>query len=277
MEGILYEILDDIFNEMDADNDNIKQETRKSEYKDLIDGNIKTSYVVSYDEICNRFIREVDGASLSARTFECADFGKVTHDRLISRCREVFGGLHDNIGRANDKKKALAFDMAAVKEIGENFEIISEIKILEKDESLEDTEEDKGLWSMFESPQISLPMGTNPNPEGSKNESFATNDQEQNPIVSLAMGTSGLISANRAENDNKLKSMDEANIQNSQDNYTHNGNIIINDESDDKISTSTSDEIEIDIEHRKSKLVLKSPTSTQSWPGGTPEQVGEKS
>lgn len=102
MEGILYKILDDIFNEMDADNDRILKETRKDYDKDLIDGYIKASYIVSYDEICNRFIREVDGASLSARTFESADFGKVTHDRsVISRCREVFGGLSASIGRAS--------------------------------------------------------------------------------------------------------------------------------------------------------------------------------
>ena len=95
---------------MDADNDKILAETRKSDYNDLLDGNRKTSYVVSYDEICNRFIREVDGVSLSARTLQSADFGKVTHDKLISKCREVFGGLNDNIGRDKEKRKALAFN-----------------------------------------------------------------------------------------------------------------------------------------------------------------------
>ena len=99
IEGILYTILDDISNEMDADNssESIRNETTKDGYTDL-DGNKNLCYVISYDEICNRFIEEVDGATLSARTFECADFGKLTHDRLISRCKEVFGGLVHSIG-----------------------------------------------------------------------------------------------------------------------------------------------------------------------------------
>jgi hypothetical protein len=172
IEGTLYAILDDIFNEMDADNDKILEDTKKEEYLDL-DGIQKMRYVISYDEICNRFMREVDGVSLSARTFECADFEKVTHDRLISRCKQVFGGIPDNIGRDKDKRKALAFDRSTVKEAGESFDVISEIKILDHEESFEDTDEDKELWSIFERPQISLVTGTNPDLEGSKKEGFS--------------------------------------------------------------------------------------------------------
>lgn len=152
-EGILYKILNDIFGEMDADNDKILRETRKNDYVDL-DGSQNTYYVISYDEICNRFMREVDGVGLTARSFECADFGKVTHDHLISRCQEVFTGRHDSIGRDKDKRKALAFNKVNVKEVGETFEVISEIKILESEDPFEDTDEDQRLWSLLEHHQI---------------------------------------------------------------------------------------------------------------------------
>ena len=56
---------------------------------------------------------------------------------------------------------------------------------------------------MFECHRILLAPGTNPVPQGSKNEGFATNDEERNPIESLAMGTRGLISNHMAENEHK--------------------------------------------------------------------------
>lgn len=146
VEATLYRILDDIFNEMDADNKTIKDQTKKEIYRDL-EGKENTSYVVSYEEICTRFMREVEGVTISARTFECADFDRVTHDRLISRCRDVFGGTLQDIGRDQDKKKGLNFDKAVVKEAGQNFEVVSEIKILEHQEIFEDTAEDNELWS----------------------------------------------------------------------------------------------------------------------------------
>jgi hypothetical protein len=98
IEGVLHKILDDIINEMDADNERIRHYTSREERTDL-QGNEQTYHIITYEEICNRFMEEVEGESISKRTFECADFGKVTHDHLISRCRDVFGGTPENIGR----------------------------------------------------------------------------------------------------------------------------------------------------------------------------------
>ena len=148
VEATLYRILTEIIGVMESDNEEIRQHTRLEIITDIQDPGIrKKSFVISYDEICSRFMKEVEGVTVSARTFECTDFGKVTHDRLISRCREVFGGINQDIGRDKDKKKALAFDKAALDEAGQNFEVVSDIKILEQEEAFEDTEEDNTLWS----------------------------------------------------------------------------------------------------------------------------------
>lgn len=147
IEGILYRLLENIFGEMEADNEEIKKHTRLEMQPDILDLTIiRQRFIISYDEICNRFINEVEGVPISARSFECADFGKVTHDRLISRCREVFSGINQDISRDKDKKKALSFDKAIVKEAGENFEVVSEIKVIEQEEPFEDTPEDSKIW-----------------------------------------------------------------------------------------------------------------------------------
>ena len=65
----------------------------------------------------------------------------------------MFGGVPASIGRDKEKKKALEFDKAVVKEAGDSFEIVSEIKILEHDEVFEDSAEDKELWSIIDQRQ----------------------------------------------------------------------------------------------------------------------------
>ena len=67
---------------------------------------------------------------------------------------------------------------------------------------------------MFECHRILLAPGTNPVPQGSKNEGFATNDEERNPIESLAMGTRGLISNHMAENEHKPSRSNQTATQN---------------------------------------------------------------
>ena len=76
-------------------------------------------------------MEEVEGTPVSARTIESADFDRVTHDSLLSKCRSVFDGKNADIGRDREKKKAIEFDKSCVEEAGRNFEIVSEIKILE--------------------------------------------------------------------------------------------------------------------------------------------------
>ena len=198
----------------------------------------------------------------------------MTHDRLISRCKEVFGGLVQSIGRNKQKKKALAFDKTAVKEAGESFEVDSEIKILDQDETFEDTDEDQKLWGLLTNDSlftgnkqssatettehVSLVTGTNPDPKWSKNEGFDTNDSQQNTLKSLAMGTNGPISNHMAENGQKLNDTEESTIENSHENNHDIKNITTDEESNEETHISDSTDIEIDIDHNKQGLVPKS-------------------
>ena len=147
LEGVLYRVTDEIFGRMDAnpDDEKLLENTKKEDLSDY-EGTVKTFHTISYEEICNRFMEEVDGKPVSNRTFECADFGKISHDKLIDCCKEHFGALNASIGRDKIKKKALAFDRTLVKEAGERFDIVSEIKILKQNEPFEDSEDDKELW-----------------------------------------------------------------------------------------------------------------------------------
>jgi hypothetical protein len=145
IEAVLFNVLKKLFNEID-ESQTSTEKCKKTARVDL-QGNSKTSYIISYDEICKKFMEEVEGTPVSARTFESADFDRVTHDSLLSKCRSVFDGKNAEIGRDREKKKAIEFDKSCVEEAGRNFEIVSEIKILEgKEEVIIEDPNDAAMW-----------------------------------------------------------------------------------------------------------------------------------
>lgn len=254
---------------MEADNEEIKKHTRLEVQQDIADPAITNqNFVVSYDEICNRFMREVEGVSISARTFECADFDKITHDRIISRCREVFGGINQDIGRDKDKKKALSFYKAVVKEAGQNFEVVSEIKIIEQEETFQDTPEDRELWSKVAGLSNDK-AGTNPLIDHPKNEGFSPNISHKH-AQKRQVGTRGIISNDRGNNEQKQNPTNQTSIHNLQDEHADNENISSNEEDNDDIYNDKSDGTNVTEDIFEPKLVPKSPPS---WSVGTPEEA----
>lgn len=272
VEATLYRILEDIFNEMEADNEEIKKHTRLEVRMDVADPTVtKQFFVVSYDEICNRFMREVEGVSVSARTFECADFDKVTHDRLISRCRDVFGGINQDIGRDKDKKRGLSFDKGLVKEAGQNFEVVSEIKILEYEEIFEDTAEDNELWSKMV--RLNNKVGTNPLIDHPKYEGFGPTIGDKH-AQKRQMGTRGFISDRRGNNEQKQNSAEQVWIHNSQNRHIDNENLAKNEERGDDIHNDRSDGTNATGGTFKPKLDPKTPQDEDDKPPWVKENRG---
>jgi hypothetical protein len=272
IEATIHRVLNDIFNEMEADNDKIKTHTKLEERIDL--GGVKTTtYIVRYDEICTRFMKEVEGVSISARTFECADFDKVTHDRLISRCREVFGGINRDIGRDKEKKKALEFDKATVKEAGENFEVVSDIKILEHEKTFEESAEDKQLWAILEQHKAGTKAGTNPLIGDPKNEGFGPTIGDKH-AQKRQMGTRGLISVNRGENEQKQNPTSTTSIQDSQNEDTNIEDISDNEGTNNNIHNENSGNITETRVSFDKKLDPKTPQETEVRPPWQKENRG---
>lgn len=150
IEAVIYNVLSDIFEEMDQGT-SPDDSCKKDSHVDILNDDVlRTKYIITYDYICKRVMEEVEGNLISQRTFESADFGKVTHDSLLAKCRSVFNGENARIGRDKDNKKALTFDKALVTEAGNNFEVVSEIKIFNEDETvLPEDPDDVALWNKF--------------------------------------------------------------------------------------------------------------------------------
>jgi hypothetical protein len=157
IEVVTYGVLKELFEQMDIEerapgtSTIMDQDACKKELYDDVYGSKAMTYVISYDEICSRVMKEVEGSFVSPRTFESPDYGRVTHDSLLSKCRHVFEGSNANLGRDKSKKKALRFDKDAVIKAGETFTVVSEIKIV-KDQQEEgggstfEDSEDSSIW-----------------------------------------------------------------------------------------------------------------------------------
>lgn len=135
VEVVIYGVLSELFEQMDKEEKApgtstiLNQDSCKKELHDDIYRSKKTTYIVSYDEICDRVMKEVEGSPVSARTFESPDYGRVTHDSLLSKCRNVFEGYDARLGTGKNGKRALRFDKDIVVKAGETFAVISKIEI----------------------------------------------------------------------------------------------------------------------------------------------------
>ena len=159
-ELVIHDVLIDIFEQMDKEEVapgtstllNAESYTKKRTTEKNVYGEKGASYIISYDEICSKVMQEMEGNLISQRTFESAEYGKITHDSILSICRRLYNAEYDriSIGKGNNQKaRALSFDKDAVIEAGKNFEVVSEIKILTEDEEEKqgpEDLEDKARW-----------------------------------------------------------------------------------------------------------------------------------
>lgn len=158
-EVVILDVLLDIFEQMDKEETapgtstflNAESYSKRTTENNL-NGKRETFYVISHDEICSRVMQEMEGNLISQRTFESAEYGRVSHDSLLATCRSLYSAKSDRITRDNNKNKrvrALSFNKDTVIEAGKNFEVVSEIKVLTEEEEEKqgaENSEDKARW-----------------------------------------------------------------------------------------------------------------------------------
>jgi hypothetical protein len=149
VEAVIFsDVLENLFEEMDS---GITDDLYKKDTKvDIVDNSENISYIIAYDKICETFRIEVEGDQMTPRTIVSADFQETSHDSILEKCRLVFGAKDTNlhIGPDKKRKKALIFNKKVVEDAGSGFDIISEIKILEKEDEIPaDDPEDTRRWN----------------------------------------------------------------------------------------------------------------------------------
>ena len=108
---------------------------------DVSGKNIAT-YTISNEDICDKVRKMVDGVpsiNPNEYAFYSTDYGKITHKRILKICRDRFSAELDSIGTGNEKIRALTFVKDIVEKIGKTFEIISDIKIIQRCKDGEET------------------------------------------------------------------------------------------------------------------------------------------
>lgn len=144
IEIVLFNVIKRLFNEIDEGKHPI--DVRKNIETKLNDETI--AYTMTYDLICDHVMQEVEGTQLTNRSFESADYDKVTHDFLLQRCRSVFKAKDAKISSDSKKKKALIFDYKTTIEAGNSFDIVTEIEIYDQAQE-EDIPEDDVITKMW--------------------------------------------------------------------------------------------------------------------------------
>lgn len=153
IELVIHDVLIDLFNQIDKEEANPGTSTiiDKDDLESCIQGNTLTNYVVSCDVLCKWVMKDVEGNLITQRTFESAEYGRMTFDSILSSCRSIYKAQSDRINKGKNKKaRALLFVKDEVIDAGKQFEVISEIKILteedEQDKTQEEDSEDKTKW-----------------------------------------------------------------------------------------------------------------------------------
>ena len=118
--------------------------------------------------------------------------------------------------------------------------MVSEIQILEHEERFEDTAEDNELWSKVAGLSNNK-VGTNPLNENPKNEGFGPNISDKY-AQKKQVGTWGLISKYRGNNEQKQNHTDRTLVQNPHDEHTNNENLVKNEEDNGDIHNDKSDD-----------------------------------
>jgi hypothetical protein len=146
IEVVLFTIIKKIFSQVD-NGENL--ELCKREAITKLDGTSATIYTLTYDQLCNEVMHEVEGANITSRTFEAPDYGKVSHDILLEKCRSIFKGQDIRLSEGKVKKKALRFDKDVVEEAGKTFDVITEIQVYDDQTEKGEVDEDPQVTSMW--------------------------------------------------------------------------------------------------------------------------------
>jgi hypothetical protein len=121
-----------------------------------VDSRSIMTYTISHREIIDKVIQLTDemlSTNPNEQAFYSTDYGKITYKRVLKICREKYSGENDSTGRGEEKERALTFDKEIVEKVGKTFEIISEIKIVERTDNVK--EKDKNDTEEWEVPSPS--------------------------------------------------------------------------------------------------------------------------
>ena len=143
LEAVIYAVLLDLF----------ATSSSTHEVKDDNDGSSHTYYKIENSQLCESVRIAIGGEDIPVkRAFLSTEFDKVTHNRILKRCRDIFKAKDDWKGSGNDKTRALRFDKEIVLKVGSTFEVIQEIKILENADYAND---DQTIWKDWDSEDAS--------------------------------------------------------------------------------------------------------------------------
>jgi hypothetical protein len=146
IEIVLFTVIKRMFIKVDNGED---KELCKKEVLTELDGTSATIYTLTYDQICNEVMHEVEGTTITTRTFEAPDYGKVSHDSLLEKCRSIFRGQNIRLSDGKIKRKALRFDKNVVEEAGRTFDVVTDIQIYDDQIGKEEADEDPQVTSMW--------------------------------------------------------------------------------------------------------------------------------
>lgn len=146
IEVVLYGVLKMLFLEID---EGLHSKSARKDIESKIDDDPVVTYTMSYDLICETVMHEVEGTPVTSRSFESADYERLSHDFILQRCRTIFKALPARISDGDNKKKALQFNIKDTNEAGSSFDIVTEIEIYDsaQEEDLPEDREVTELWA----------------------------------------------------------------------------------------------------------------------------------
>ena len=145
LEAVVYGALINLFAEMD-----------KTEVTYDMNGNPRTMYIISYEDICNKVKELTDGEddSYHKQTFVTPDYESVTHNQILDICKNRFSGYKTKAGTGSSRKRVVEFIKEDVEKEGMIFDAPTDIKIIENEGSEsqsqsqeEDKEDELEVWA----------------------------------------------------------------------------------------------------------------------------------
>lgn len=93
-------------------------------------------------------MHEVEGTPITGRSFDSADYGIISHDFILQRCRTIFKAENSRISDGNNKKKALLFYAKETHAGGSSFDVVTDIEIYDEPQE-QDIPEDQEIIEMW--------------------------------------------------------------------------------------------------------------------------------
>ena len=145
-----------------------------------LDGNKSSRSSKYYLPFCYKIFAAEESSDSSKMGY------KVTHNRILKCCRDIFKAKDDWTDSGNDKTRALRFDKEIILKVGSTFEVIPEIKILHKDDS--DAKDDQTIWKDWDRSDNSEDIAREDLVEGKVDTTSNTNTaaDNYNSLVSTA-------------------------------------------------------------------------------------------